>query len=304
MTGVFICYRRSDSEDVVGRIYDYLVHKFGKNLVFKDVDSIPLAVSFPAYLASVLSASAVVLVVIGRNWLNCRNDVGTRRIDDPHDYVRIEILTALDRGIPTVPLLVSNARMPSSNELPSVLSGLLEQNGQAVKPDPDFHSDMTRLVRRLGPLVLSVAHDVVATTIDRTSLQEMLMLAQGWYNDIVKTTAEVRQAKTAEEWRSRDFIYINTRTFLPRLLSFRKLLSSTGVTAEVAIALDGFIKLLTFAEEDGDPDEEMLRCIPISDLHRAYSDPHILTGNSRLRHKLYFALQQLSDTVTRLSISS
>ena len=64
MPVIFISYRRSDSQDVTGRIYDRLVTKFERKQVFKDVDNIPLGVSFPMHLQQVISKASVVLVII------------------------------------------------------------------------------------------------------------------------------------------------------------------------------------------------------------------------------------------------
>ena len=74
----FISYRRSDSEAYTGRLYDRLASQFGKDEVFKDVDSIPLGSDFRAYLNSVVSECRAVLVVVGRQWLEARDETGAR----------------------------------------------------------------------------------------------------------------------------------------------------------------------------------------------------------------------------------
>ena len=72
-----------------------LVQHFGKDVIFKDIDSIPLGVNFIEYVRSYVARSAVVLVVIGRSWLDIHDARGHRRIDDPNDFVRLEIEEAL-----------------------------------------------------------------------------------------------------------------------------------------------------------------------------------------------------------------
>lgn len=150
---IFMSYRRKDSADVSGRIYDRLAAHFGEETVFKDVDDIPFGVDFKKHLNNVVARTAVELVVIGPDWLNATDEAGLRRLDDPTDFVRIEIEAALNRDIPVVPLLVQGAAMPKGEELPSGLTKLAYRNGTPVRPDPDFHRDMDRLIKGLEEYV-------------------------------------------------------------------------------------------------------------------------------------------------------
>lgn len=150
---VLISYRRSDSADVAGRIYDCLVEEFGLESIFKDVDSIPLGVNFKEYLDQKVGESCVFLAIIGDTWLETLDDEGKRRLDDPNDFVRIEIESAFNRKIPVIPLLVSNAHMPEEQDLPLSLRKLVYMNGMPIRPDPDFHNDMDRLISALDEYV-------------------------------------------------------------------------------------------------------------------------------------------------------
>ncbi len=145
---IFISYRRDDSADVTGRIYDRLVEQFGRENIFKDVDSIPFGVDFKEHLTEAVQQCAIQLVVIGRDWLTIADKNG-RRLDDPRDFVRIEIEAALSRKIPVIPLLVMGAGMPDESRLPSSLVSLVYRNGTAIRRDPDFHNDMNRLIKGL-----------------------------------------------------------------------------------------------------------------------------------------------------------
>jgi formylglycine-generating enzyme required for sulfatase activity len=152
MSKIFISYRREDSADVTGRIYDYLtppIGTFQPSEVFKDVDSIPLGVNFKKHLESMVEKCAMQLVVIGPQWLTVTDKNGKRRLDDPTDFVRIEVESALVRGIPVIPLLVMGAAMPTENDLPATLGNLSFQNGMPIRRDPDFRHDMNRLVKAL-----------------------------------------------------------------------------------------------------------------------------------------------------------
>jgi hypothetical protein len=142
---IFISYRREDSIDVTGRIYDRLCQHFGKQNVFKDVDSIPLGVDFRKHLGDSVGQCNVLLTIIGRQWL--AGDRGQRRLDDIRDFVRIEMEAALKRDIPVVPVLVQGSSMPSLEDLPEILQSLVYRNGIPVRPDPDFHQDMDKLIK-------------------------------------------------------------------------------------------------------------------------------------------------------------
>lgn len=141
----FISYRRSDSADIVGRIYDHLAEDFGEEPIFKDVDDIPLGVDFKEFLDQKVSECTVLLAVIGDRWVNANDAAGKKRLDDPNDFVRIEIESALQRDIPVIPLLVRGASMPAAGDLPASLQKLVYKNGIPIRPDPDFHHDMERL---------------------------------------------------------------------------------------------------------------------------------------------------------------
>ena len=124
MKNAFISYRRQDSPGYVRALYDRLVHHFGSNKVFMDVDDIQLGSDFVNVLDNNLKGCAVMLVVIGNDWLTTTNAAGQRRLDNPADFVRLEVSRALQRGISVIPILVSGAQMPSEDELPDDLKPL------------------------------------------------------------------------------------------------------------------------------------------------------------------------------------
>ena len=149
---IFLSYRRADSADISGRIYDRLIQEFGKQSVFKDVDSIPLGLDFRNILHQMVSQSRIFIAIIGPNWLGQIKDQAKRRIDDPSDFVRIEVSAALERGIPVIPLLVYGATMPHESELPEALKALAYRNGTVIRPDPDFNHDINRVISGIEKL--------------------------------------------------------------------------------------------------------------------------------------------------------
>lgn len=148
-TKIFISYRRSDSTYITGRIYDRLLRTFAGENIFRDVDDIPFGVDFRKHIDEMIKDCDVCLVIIGSKWLEPGKSAGTRRIDDSRDVVRIEIESALARDIPVIPVVVDGAQIPSTEELPASIQALAFRNGIPVRPDPDFHQDMDRLINGL-----------------------------------------------------------------------------------------------------------------------------------------------------------
>jgi hypothetical protein len=149
MSKILISYRRQDSADISGRMYDRLVQQFGRGAVFKDVDSMPLGVDFRTHIDEEVSKCNVCLVVIGPDWIGPRDGEGKARLEDPEDIVRIEVESALKRKIPVIPVLVRGVSIPSEKQLPETLQELSYRNGLPIRSDPDFHRDINRLIGHL-----------------------------------------------------------------------------------------------------------------------------------------------------------
>jgi Tol biopolymer transport system component len=186
MPGIFISYRRADSPDATGRIYDRLLAEFGRAQVFKDIDSIPLGRDFRTHLGEMVGDCAAVLAIVGPHWTNIRNEAGERRLDDADDFVRIELEAALARNIPVVPVLVGHATQPTSPQLPASLAPLAYRQSIEVRPDPDFHHDATRLIKALrGLLDPEAAALAVSTLAENVSAaagaQGKSRSGQGWW---------------------------------------------------------------------------------------------------------------------------
>ncbi len=145
---VFISYRRDDSAGHAGRVHDRLEREFGRDLLFMDVDAIPLGADFVDVLTGEVAKCDVLLAILGPGWIDARDEAGGRRLDSEHDFVRIEIATALKRGIPVIPILLDGTRIPRADQLPADLQGLVRRNGLDVR-HVSFHSDMDKLVRSL-----------------------------------------------------------------------------------------------------------------------------------------------------------
>ena len=149
--GIFISYRRADSQAMTGRINEKLVEQFGAETVFMDVDNIPPGEDFAEYYKGWLKGkAAVVLVIIGEKWASIKSKDdpdGPPRLQKQDDHVRIEVETALEmRGLLVIPVLVGDSEMPESVELPESLHHLRDLEGSHVRYDPDFGRDIGKLI--------------------------------------------------------------------------------------------------------------------------------------------------------------
>jgi TIR domain len=145
---VFISYRRDDASAEAGRLFDRLFQHFSQNEIFMDVDTIEPGVDFVEAIEEVVGACDVLIAVIGSRWLTSSDRGGRRRLDIPEDIVRLEIATALKRGIRVVPVLVEGATMPEVGELPDDLKALVRRNAVEIGHNR-FNADSERLVTAL-----------------------------------------------------------------------------------------------------------------------------------------------------------
>ena len=141
---LFISYRRQDSADVTGRIYDALSRHFGKNKLFFDRYDIDPGTPFPARLDHALQQCEVVIAIVGPHWRERPQGGG---FSDPEDFVRHELEVALERDVPIIPVLIRNQPMPTPDDLPPSLARLLEFQARPVRGDPDFDRDIRDLIQ-------------------------------------------------------------------------------------------------------------------------------------------------------------
>jgi hypothetical protein len=149
MPSVFINYRRDDTPGYSGRIHDRLAALFGTQAVFMDLDDIRPGVNFVRAIEEGVAACEVMLVLIGKRWLDSRDSSGRRRIDNPEDFVRLEIAKGLERNVRVIPLLVNNASMPAEKDLPPELARLASIQAMQLS-DERWEYDLGQLLAAIG----------------------------------------------------------------------------------------------------------------------------------------------------------
>jgi hypothetical protein len=149
---IAISYRRDDSLPIAGRLYDRLQATYGKTKVFMDFDSIRPGLDFRSQIKETISQSEVVIALIGSKWVGAESD-SNRRIDDPNDFVRLEIAHALERDIPIIPVLVNNSPLPKPESLPDDIRALVYRHALPLDTGLDFHQHADRVIASVNSLL-------------------------------------------------------------------------------------------------------------------------------------------------------
>src|SRR5262245_28822469 len=145
MPTTFISYRRDDAAGYAGRLHEALENRLGRNRVFRDVDTLEPGQDFVEAIESRLADCRVFLAMIGREWLDARDSAGRRRLDQPDDYVRLEIVNALSRrNVRVIPVLIEGASMPPAESLPEDVRPLTRKQAVHLRDDAWDH-DVDRL---------------------------------------------------------------------------------------------------------------------------------------------------------------
>lgn len=127
---IFISYRVQDTAGETGRLVDDLKQHFADDQIFMDIENLEPGADFVDSIEKSLDTCDVFLAVIGPRWKG-HHESESNRINDPNDWVRMEVGTALRRNIRVVPVLVDGATLPKQDELPSDLQALLRR--QAIE---------------------------------------------------------------------------------------------------------------------------------------------------------------------------
>jgi hypothetical protein len=152
---IFISYRREETAYAAGWLFDRLADEFGGEQLFKDVDSIELGDDFVEVITAAVGSCDVLLALIGDRWLTILDEDGGRRLDNPDDFVRLEIEAALAREVRVIPILVDGARMPRADELPPSMAKLVRRQALELSPSR-FKSDTSRLLTVLANTLAEV----------------------------------------------------------------------------------------------------------------------------------------------------
>ncbi len=158
---IFISYRRQDSAYPAGWLYDRLAERFGPEQIFKDVDSIELGDDFVEVITNAVGSCDVVLALIGKKWLRI-SDSGQRRLEDPNDFVRLEIEAAIERQVMLIPILVDGATMPRADQVPESIAAMVRRQALELSPNR-FRTDTEQLLDVLERTLTDLKDDETAS---------------------------------------------------------------------------------------------------------------------------------------------
>lgn len=177
MPGIFICYRRDDAAGWAGRLDADLQAGLPGVDIFRDIDDIPPGVKYSAYIANAVGSCDVLIALIGPQWLTAGAAAGGRRLDDPDDFIRLEITAGLQRDIRVIPALVGGAKLPAEADLPADIRPLVQRQAYELS-DHRWPTDCQKLIAALRPLVKPGA---VATRTRLAAVAVVAALGLGGY---------------------------------------------------------------------------------------------------------------------------
>lgn len=117
-----------------------------------DMEDIPPGVKFADYIGEAVASCDALIALIGPAWLQAADSEGKRRLDDPADFTRLEITSALERDVRVIPTLVGGALMPSPKTLPDALKGLCDRQNYEIA-DRAWEDSCNRLANALKLVV-------------------------------------------------------------------------------------------------------------------------------------------------------
>lgn len=147
-TNIFISYRKEDSKWNTQLLYDRLSHYFPRKVIFKDFNTIKAGEDYRKVISEALKKCQVLLVIIGKSWVNSQDENGRQRLQNSEDLLRIEIETALSRNIRVIPILFDNITMPSQSLIPESLWPLLVKQSISVS-ETNFDYDIRHLAEAI-----------------------------------------------------------------------------------------------------------------------------------------------------------
>jgi hypothetical protein len=248
MHTVFINYRRDDTAGEARGLFSELEAILGKGSVFMDVDTIALGRDFRQVLRERLESCDLMLALVGRNWVDAKNSSGQRRLEDPGDYVRLEIEAALKRNIPVTPVLVQGAQMPTVAQLPNEIEAFAYRNGFELSHNR-WNSDVQEMIKRLG---LSKQRDHKETgrkkswpTIVGVSAVAIALVGSGvfYYRTVVEEKAK-KAAAQAERERAAADEYAQLRADAVRTIRDTKLFAEMSTRSRTIATLPKGINAL------------------------------------------------------------
>ena len=236
--GIFLSYGREDAAAYARLLQHELRERFPDARVFMDLDSIDPGRPFAEVIREAVESCAVLVALIGRQWLTLTDEEGQRRLDNPGDYVRFEVHTALERGVPVIPVLADGARPPRQQELPSELHKLAGLNALELSY-ARYEYDAGRLFDFIQRVLAPIRDREGA---DRRAQEETDHKAQ---------QAEQRKARQAEQRKARQAEQRKARGEADRAAQAKAELRdrkeqaiSTGEAGDVAGARDQLAALL------------------------------------------------------------
>jgi hypothetical protein len=282
LTGrIFISYRRQETAWPAGRLYDVLVEHFPAEEVFKDVDNIEPGEDFVERITAAVGSCDVLLALIGRQWLTISDENGHPRLDNPEDFIRLEIETALKRKIRVIPILVDEARIPRANELPPTLAPLVRRNAIEINP---ITFDTRRLIATVQKTLTELkVSDTTAGSAGPTSTTRPGGSAQQIADpEVEQLYDEALAAYWTEQWDKAVELLSQVFNRQPDYADAARKLEAARRQQQLA----GHYAHASAAADTGDWERAVAEYTMVADADPGYRDANARLANARRQHQL------------------
>lgn len=148
MCKIFISYRRADSRVTSKRLTNIIANRLTDcEVVIDFAETLPRGPKFEALLAQEVEKADVMVVVIGPDWLNIRDERGNRRLGNPKDFIRTEVEAGLiNESAEVIIALIEGANLPNEDDLPEHLKKLAQSYVVTIREGKHFDVDIEHLV--------------------------------------------------------------------------------------------------------------------------------------------------------------
>jgi TIR domain/Tetratricopeptide repeat len=264
--GIFLSYRREDAGPYARSLQLQLGQRIPDTTIFMDLDSIEAGLDFAEIIEEAVASSAVLVALIGRQWATLTDEEGARRLDNPDDFVRFEIKTALERGVRVIPVLLDGARPLRQQELPGDLRRLARLNAHKLSYDR-YQDDADRLFDLIERVLTEAGERAETAKVVEKADHKALDEANRKPRDEAELSGLEERARSAEQSGDAAIARDQLAALLPvrervsgpedpeTLTIRRNLAYYTGVAGDAAAARDQLAALLPVRERVSGPED-------------------------------------------------
>ena len=240
----FICYRSLDVSWATA-LHSALAFRLGKEAAFRDQSNLDAGETWPLELRDRVSHAAVILIVIGKAWLNVLNERRDLQSGSSRDWVRHEIELAIAARKPLIPVLLEDAKLPAPSELPESIRELVNSQSIHLRSDSwdrDVSALAENLVKRHGFI-----EQCRSQPKEEVAARFRAFKARPDFSELNSITPSCRTSDDDAKIIARIWLFISWTGFAALTMTMPGVRDSPGIETKVFAMLGSFLLAFTFA---------------------------------------------------------